>query len=166
MKKPAGTTFLVAVMVLLAWRHPYHVNVVEIRVNPADSSWQMTVRVFTHEWEETLGKINQSAVDLKNPADSVHNIKRIQNYLNEHLHVSCDSTQAMKWSWIGYECQNDETWCYYESKESFTGKIFVNCDILYEHGHQQQTIVHLYVNKQRISKRLTAPEKKMTLEQN
>ncbi|MFI5204974.1 MAG: DUF6702 family protein [Flavobacteriales bacterium] len=165
MNKIKYTSLLaVFMLVVIAFRHPYHVNVIEIRHSPSDTSWQMTVRVFTHEWESVLRKAGNEKVDLKNATDSVRNNVLLSEYTKTHLAVESDSL-LLDWRWIGFENKQDETWCYMESKGRFNAEIRVSADILYEHGHEQQTIVHLYVNGKRFSRRMTAPEKVLVVRQ-
>lgn len=156
------TILLLICLVTVAARHPYHVNVVEIRTNEDNTTWQLTVRVFTHEWEETLRKNDTSKVDLKNPADSLRNNAILQTYLSTHLHV-LPGGKTLAWNWIGYECKQDETWCYLEADGKFYNNVKLDCDILYEHGHEQQTIVHWFVKGKRFSRRIIAPEKELLI---
>lgn len=162
MRKLKVIGVLALIIASFAFRHPYHVNVIEVRYNPADSAWQMTVRVFTHEWEGVLPKLETEKINLKNEADSIRNNQLLNAYLQNHLTVKSDSV-TLKWAWIGFETKQDETWCYLETTTALNKEIHVITDILYEHGHQQQTIVHLYVNGKRFSRRITAPEKELVL---
>ena len=164
--KPVKSICMLLAVVLLsfAFGHPYHVNVIEIRHNSADSTWQMTVRVFTNEWEGVLRKVGSAKIDLKNEVDSLHNNFLLQQYLVNHLAIDSDSA-LLNWNWIGFENKQDETWCYLESKGHFSGEIKVKVDILYEHGHEQQTIVHLYANGKRFSRRVMSPEKVLVVKE-
>lgn len=147
-------------LVLTGWIHPYHVNIIEITQHPADSTWEMTVRIFTHEWEESLQEIYGQPTDLGNARDSAVNRQRMELYLSKHILTSLDTIQ-FQWNWEGYEIKQDETWCYFSCNRKITGKVLrIFAQLLYEHGHGQETIVHFYYNGKRNSNKFHSPKNK------
>src|SRR5215467_8661287 len=67
--------------------HPYYVSVVEINHNAKDKTLEISCKIFTNDFEETLEKNYKTKVDLVNPADKGAMDKLVSDYLKKRLSI-------------------------------------------------------------------------------
>src|SRR4026209_1284127 len=70
--------------------HPLHIATVKIEHNAKDKTLEITCKTFWDDFENILGKINKTRVDLSNDKDKDNKNKWIINYINSHLKLNVD----------------------------------------------------------------------------
>ncbi len=140
----------------IGFTHPLYVSVVDIQHNKNEKLVEVSVRIFTDDLEKTLRKTN-SKVDLT-AGDRATNDKLITNYLTNTLHLKVNGQDGVM-QYLGYEQQQESTWCYFEIHNIAAVKqIDVSCKILYDFQPGQMNIIHTKVNGVEKSYKLDNPK--------
>lgn len=144
--------------------HPVYVSVVEIEHNKAEQSLEMSCRIFTDDFEKTLRGTTRQKVDLINPADKKAMEQLVNQYIQQHLSIKVNG-KPVSLKFLGYEQVEESIQSYYQVNGiSEVKNILLEDDILYEYKSEQMSIIHITVNGNRKSTRLTNPDKKTTIE--
>jgi hypothetical protein len=144
--------------------HPFFVSVIDITHNTKDKEVEISVRIFTDDFENVLKKQTTAKVDLLHPTDKAAVDKLISNYINSKLQIKVDG-KVLQLKYIGYEQQKESTWAYFEvDNVSSVKKVEVNCNLLYEYQQQQMNIFHVKVNGTEKSYKLDNPKTSTSFE--
>ncbi len=137
--------------------HPYYVSVVEINHNKDDKTIEISCKIFTDDFEKTLGKVNKTFVDLINPKDKPAVERGIRDYITKNLSVSVDN-KPVKFTYLGYEISDGAAWCYLQVDNipAIKDLEIVN-KILHDYTDKQVNIMHVTVNGGRKSSKLDFP---------
>lgn len=123
--------------------HPLYVSIIEMNQNPKDKTVEISVRIFTDDFEATLKKYSREKVDLLNPKEKIAMDKLINNYICSRLKVKIDGSNELL-HFLGYEQQKESIWCYFEIENiSSLKKVDVNCNLLYDYQEKQMNIFHV-----------------------
>jgi hypothetical protein len=144
-------------------RHPLFISITEIEHNAKEQSVEVTCRIFTDDFENTLKKIYNTKVDLF--ADEHKNANTlIADYINKHLKITADG-KALALKFVGYERQKEACWCYFEAAGvAAPKKIAVTNDLLHDYSEKQINMMNVTVNGDRKSYKLNYPEKTASFE--
>ncbi|MFL9483069.1 DUF6702 family protein [Chitinophagaceae bacterium LWZ2-11] len=142
---------------IVALMHPFYVSVIDINQNAKDKTLEVSVRIFTEDFENTLQKATSVKVDLVKPADKAFLDKLINNYIQTRLQLKVDG-KPIKLNYLGQEQQQESTWCYFEAPGvTSVKKIDVNCNVLYDFENKQINIIHAKVGGNEKSYKLDYP---------
>jgi hypothetical protein len=143
---------------IIALLHPFFVGVTEIQHNAKDRTLEISVKLFAEDFEKTLGKANNTTVDLTNPKDSVRTNKLVAAYLQQHLLLKVNGKQVQL-IFIGFEKEREATWCFVQVNEvPSVSKLDITNTLLYDAFEQQINLVHVTVNGERKSTKLAFPD--------
>jgi hypothetical protein len=124
----------------------------------------MSCRIFTDDFEKTLRGTTRQKVDLINPADKKAMEQLVNQYIQKHLSIKVNG-KPVSLNFVGYEQVEESIQSYYQvNGVSGVKNIMLEDDILYEYKSEQMSIIHITVNGNRKSTRLTNPDKKTTIE--
>ena len=138
--------------------HPFYISMVEINHNANDKTVEISVRVFTEDFEKTLQKKTTTRLDIIKPADNAFLDKQISNYLTEKIRIKVNG-QPVTLSYVGHEVQNESVWSYLEiPKIANVKKIEVDCSLLYDYEKAQSNIIHVKNGKAEKSYKLDYPK--------
>ncbi|HEY1872381.1 MAG TPA: DUF6702 family protein [Chitinophagaceae bacterium] len=138
--------------------HPYYVSVVEINHNATDKTLEISCKIFTNDFEETLEKNYKTRVDLVNPADKAAMDKLVSDYIKKHLSLQVDSKQV-NFSYVGFEKEDEAIYSYFQiDNVASLKKLNVVNSILHDFSDQQINIVHCIVGGKRQSTKLDYPK--------
>ncbi|NCI49772.1 hypothetical protein GWC95_07555 [Sediminibacterium roseum] len=138
--------------------HPFYISMVEINHNAKDATVEISVRVFTEDFEKTLQKRTTTRLDVIKPADNAFLDKQISNYLTEKIKLKVNG-QPVTLSYLGHEVQNESVWSYLEiPKISNVKKIELDCSLLYDYEKAQSNIIHVKNGKAEKSFKLDYPK--------
>ena len=138
--------------------HPIFVSVTEINHNAAAKTLEISCKIFTDDFEQTLRQQNKTTIDLLNPALKKQMNPLVNNYVQQHLKLAVDN-KKMVLQFLGFEQQEEGIISYYQvDNVEVVKKIAVTDNILYDAKPQQMQIIHVMVNGQRKSNRLNNPE--------
>ncbi|MDE3234634.1 MAG: hypothetical protein KGO81_01680 [Bacteroidota bacterium] len=142
----------------MALMHPFYVSVIDINHNPKDKAVEISVRIFTEDLETTLNNNFHSNLHLDKKADPKTAGKFINQYILQKLQLKADG-KPLNLQYVGYEIQEESTWCYFEVPNTAAPKkLDVNCNLLYDFQNQQINIFHVKVNEKEESYKLDNPK--------
>jgi len=144
------------------YSHPFYVSVTELRLDTSTKKMSLSCKLFTDDFQTALYKLNKVKVDFTKKDSVISNL--VTNYINSHLGVFC-GTQKVNFKYVGYEIEEEATWCYFEAKViSADKKIKVKNSLLYDYIDSQTNFIHCYYNDIRQSYKLTNPENEKLFE--
>lgn len=142
---------------LLAVLHPFFVSVIDINHNARESTAEVSVRIFTDDFEKTLEHFSKSKIDLTHPANRAFVDKQVADYIAQKLKLKINN-QSVVLHYLGYEIQRESVWSYFEVKQVAPfKKVEVNCNLLYDFESGQMNIFHVKSNKAEKSYKLDNP---------
>lgn len=154
-------------LTVIFYLHPIHVSVTEIDFDKKDQALEIMMRVFIEDLEMTLrNSLNDPELDILEPAGSQTTDRLVSDYLREHFKVSLDG-KPQKTKYLGHEQEADAFIFYIEVSNVKAWKtISVQNDIIMSTYGDQSNLVHVYVNDEVKSLRLTrnTPADKLTFD--
>ena len=81
--------------------HPYYVSTLEIDYRPNRSALQITMRVFTDDWQLMLNKHYDKSLRLNPDKDSVQVVTYSRDHFQQHLELSLNATEVIRSYWGG-----------------------------------------------------------------
>lgn len=144
--------------------HPYYIGVSELQLYPEEQRLELSIRLFTDDFENALQKADGKKTDLLKSVKDTATNARIRSYLLKRVAVHIDKL-PVNLSYLGYEVEADACWMHLEG--TFNGKVdkvhFRNT-ALFEFIPTQQHIVHIQKGDYRKSGRLTREKAVIALE--
>jgi len=140
-------------------KHPFYLGVTDIKYNAKEKTLQSSVKLFTNDLEEALGKLYKQKVDLINGQDKEKLNSLLSDYLKSRLIVKVNGKLQL-FTFLGFEHEADAVWMYLEFKNCPTPKkVEVSNSLLYDFVKTQTNIVHCEVNGNKKSAKVSNPEK-------
>ena len=137
--------------------HPFYVSMTEVNHNAKDKTLEISVRIFTDDFETALHNNYKTKVDLNNSANVAEMNKLVNDYIQKHLQLQVDGKQVGL-SFIGYEQQSESTWTYFEVKNVAGVKnIAIVNSLLHDYRKEQINMLHLKANNKEESYKLDYP---------
>jgi hypothetical protein len=138
--------------------HPIFVSVTEINHNAVARTLEISCKIFTDDFEQSLRQQNKATIDLLNPGLKNQMNPLVNNYVQQHLKVSADNKKLVL-QFLGFEQQEEGIISYYQvDNVAAVKKITVTDNILYDAKPQQMQIIHVMVHGERKSSRLNNPD--------
>ncbi|WP_240625494.1 DUF6702 family protein [Spirosoma pollinicola] len=115
--------FLVCITGLLSASmsaHDFHASVTQMQYDPKERTFEISIRIFTDDFEKALAEATKSKVNLNGPGK---NDQLIEKYVQAHFSYANAQKQAKPIKYIGYEVETDAHWIYLEMpyNEPFKG---------------------------------------------
>ena len=143
--------------------HPFYVSVTEINHNAADKTLEISCKMFTEDLEEILEKNNKTILDITVEKDKSAFDKYIPDYIAKNLVLTVDG-KPVKLTYIGFEREKESVYSYFQVDHiSFVKKIDIINSILYDFNENEINIMHVTVNGNRKSTKVSFPEKAANL---
>ena len=158
-----NTSFLPSPSPLLLNTHAFHTSITEMRYNPKEKAFEISLRVFTDDLEKTLSANNQNKKFVIENTDK--NDPFIEQYVRKHFVVITSKNQKLNYQYVGKEKEGDATWIYLEMpvNESIKGSKIQN-DMLIDMFEDQTNIVNIFVNNEKKSFLFTVKNKVFVVE--
>ena len=138
--------------------HPLYISIIDINHSAKDKALEVSVRIFTDDFEAALKKYSNAKVDLSHPADKAAADKLVSNYILSKLQIKVDN-KPLNLHYLGFELNQESIWAYFEVPDITTvKKIEANTSILYDYQEKQINIIHAKVNGNEKSFRLDNPK--------
>jgi hypothetical protein len=136
--------------------HPIHVSVTEIEFDEKEAALEIMMRVFIDDLELSLrNDQNQPDLDILNPRNGQTTDQLCREYLNDHFSITLDN-RPQKMRYLGHERESEAFIFYIEVKGVKKWKnIAIHNDIIMATHKDQSNLVHVYVNDEVKSLRLT-----------
>ncbi len=145
-------------------KHPLFVSVTEIEHNATEKTLELSCKIFTDDFEKTLRQQNKTQVDLLKPKDKSAMKKLVSNYVANHLQLTVNG-KSVTLQFLDYEQQEEGIISYYQVNDiAAVNKIDITNTILYEYKKEQIGIMHVLIDGNRKSSRLTNPSNKVSFE--
>ena len=139
-------------------KHPYYVSVTELMHNKTEKTFEISCKIFTNDLETILRQKTKGFVDILHPKNKAATEKLISDYISSHLQINIDG-KVLPMEYLGYEIEEEATWSYLEIKNvSNVKKVTINNVILYDYKKEQINMMHVSVNGERKSTKVTNPE--------
>jgi len=152
-------TFLLPLMI---FAHPYFVSVTEVEYRSKEKELGLSCKFYTDDLEEALKKFSKENIDLTK-GDKNKNQKIINAYIMQHMKISIED-KPLQLRFMGFENDQEATWCYFEAEGVSPFKnMEIEADFLYETKKEQVNLVHVTVDGNRQSSKLSNPERLIRL---
>ena len=144
--------------------HPYYISVTEVKYKSEEKAIQVSSKVFSDDIENALRKTYSVTVDVDAKKDSARVHKLLADYFEKHLNITVDG-QKIKLDFLGFEKEEDVTWCYFEATEvKEFKKICVENTLLYDLQKEQINMLHFLSKAGRQSGKVTNPHAMLCFE--
>lgn len=142
---------------LMGFSHPFYVSVTHIEHNLKEQSLEVSIKLFSDDFEAALKHEFNKPVNILLPANKKEVDNLIASYLRRHLHVKVDD-KPVSLQYLGYERDEEGVICYLEA----TGitqlrKLTVFNDLIYETHAGQASIIRSSVNNIEKNTRMVNP---------
>jgi len=165
MKHIFYTWFTVAILFAASTsfnRHPFYISYTEITQHSSSKTLQLSVRIFTDDFEQAIIKAYQKPTDLAKPKNKKETQNLITDYIQKHVAVYTDN-KLQNLSFVGYEIQEGSAWCYFETAAvPAFASLQLNNNILYDFNEQQINMVHVKLKGKDITEKLAFPKSSIT----
>ncbi len=143
--------------------HPFFISMTDINFNGADKELEISVRIFTDDFESVLRKNHPNVtIDLLHPADKDGMNGFVEDYVAKNINIAVNGTEE-KMSFTGYEQQQESIWVYFEIKDIATvQKLTVANTLLYDFSTDQSNIIHVKGSDKEQTTKLNYPDKSTT----
>jgi hypothetical protein len=139
--------------------HPFYVSVTELKLDTRKHVLTASCRMFTDDLESALTRIFKRPFDLLKQENDAEVNALLNRYIQERFSVGLEG-QLLQFSFLGFEREEEATWCYLEAVDCKSGKgMTVSNSLLYDFLPLQEHVIHLYVDGKRQSTRLVNPER-------
>ncbi|MBD3906836.1 hypothetical protein NAL32_19540 [Chryseobacterium sp. Ch-15] len=140
-------------------KHPYHVGSVEINYNSKSKTFEVTGRFFLDDLENGLSTKYGKPFHFNDTKYKAQINEVLKNYSSEYFKLKTDN-QFLKINYIGYEEDSESVNIYLESeKVENPKKVEAAVSFLYNLFDDQINLVHIIVNGNRKSEKLTYPNR-------
>ncbi len=120
--------------------HPFHSSVTEMSYNQKDQSWEISIRLFQDDLEQTMSS-NSGKKFRMIPGDEASE-KELDTYLRKHFRFHAGKQISTPYRWLGTEQQQDVIWVYIEipSSSDLIGSYLENSLLLDEFEDQTNLV--------------------------
>lgn len=137
--------------------HPYHVGSMELKYNVESKTFEITGRFFLDDFENSLTKKNGKPLHFNDPKFKAQLKPALEAYCAENLKLKINN-QFVKVNFVGYEEDKESVDVFLESEVvKDPKKVEVSMSFLYNFFNDQINIIHIIVNGERKSEKLTYP---------
>lgn len=150
-------TSFIHMLSLVFCLHPIHVSVTEIEFDRKERTLEIMMRVFIDDLELTLRNSTGNAqLDILNPPKDTSLDDLVKTYLKEHFAISLDNEKKAT-NYLGHEREGEAFIFFIEVSDVGNWKsITIRNDIIMATYDDQSNIVHVFVDDEVKSLRLTA----------
>ena len=143
MNRTFSFSFFVFLLFVQATIHPYYVSILEIDYRPDRAALQITMRVFTDDWQLMLNTHYDKTLRLDPDTDTEKVLTHSTDYFQQHLELNLNGTDVTP-SVLGKEYQDDQLLLYLEiAGVAELQTLAVSNRILFAELEGQQNIVRI-----------------------
>ncbi|WP_294240751.1 DUF6702 family protein, partial [uncultured Chryseobacterium sp.] len=140
-------------------KHPYHVGSVEINYNQKSKTFEVTGRFFLDDLENGLNTKYGKSLHFNDPKFKAQLNESLKNYAAEYFKLKANN-KFLNVNYVGYEEDHESVNIYLESEKiEAPKKVEAAVSFLYNLFDDQINIVHIIVNGERKSEKLTYPNR-------
>ncbi|MFT4153888.1 DUF6702 family protein [Parafilimonas sp.] len=143
---------------MLSLMHPFYISMTEIEHDKANHTLEISVRIFTDDFEKTIRQTYTGKVDLLNKNEKAHSEKLIQQYISKHLIIKADG-KALNVKFDGFESEEGSIWSYLECDNiSSLNTLEITNTILYDYRQEQVNFIHVKAGSYDETSKLNYPD--------
>ena len=147
-------------VVYMAVIHPFYVSMTDINYNDGNKCFEVSVRIFTDDFENTLRKYHKDKIDILHPANQEQMNGYVKDYIQQHLQMLVND-KTVQLSFVGYEQQSESIWAYFEvNKVDKVSKVNITNTLLHDYNTNQINMMHIKVKDEEKSDKLNYPDSK------
>ena len=154
--------FLVPLLLLFSFtkvKHPYHVGSVEINYNSKSKTFEITGRFFLDDLENGLSKKYGKPFHFNDEKYKTQLNSALKSYCTEYFKLKTNN-QFLKVNYVGYEEDSESVNVFLETETvNNPKKVEAAVSFLYNLFDDQMNIVHIIVDGNRKSEKLTYPNR-------
>ncbi|WP_294332154.1 DUF6702 family protein [uncultured Chryseobacterium sp.] len=140
-------------------KHPYHVGSVEINYNQKSKTFEVTGRFFLDDLENGLNTKYGKSLHFNDPKFKAQLNESLKNYAAEYFKLKANN-KFLNVNYVGYEEDHESVNIYLESEKiEAPKKVEAAVSFLYNLFDDQINIIHIIVNGERKSEKLTYPNR-------
>lgn len=140
-------------------KHPYHVGSVEINYNQKSKTFEITGRFFLDDLENALNNKYGKSLHFNDPKFKTQLNEALKNYSSEYFKLK-GNNKFLNVNFVGYEEDHESVNVYLESEKiDNPKKVEAAVSFLYNLFDDQINIVHIVINGNRKSEKLTYPNR-------
>lgn len=153
-------TVLFLIILNLSFRpHPYHVGSMEFSYNQKSKTFEISGRFFMDDLENAVNKKYGKNLHFLNKNSEKEMQEALKNYASEYLKLKVNN-QFIKINFVGYEEDKESVDVFLESEPvSNPKKIETAVSFLYNLFDDQMNIIHIIINGERKSEKLSYPNR-------
>ncbi len=139
--------------------HPLFISMTEVEYNSSTQNLDISIRVFTDDFESALRKNDSTNIDLTHPKDKKNINENIKSYMLRNLSTSADG-KAIEMQYVGYEIIEENTWVYFEAPvEKIPKDLSISNSIFYDFSTKQINLMHIKIGQEERTEKNSYPEK-------
>jgi hypothetical protein len=138
--------------------HPVYISVSEVEFNRETKTVDISCKLFTDDFEQTLRMSNTGKIDLLNLNRKSDMLPLVKNYILSHFRIMVNG-KDIPLEFLDFEKDDDGVVSFIQGK--FSGEpvqVRISNNLLYEYKDEQMGIIHVFVRGKRKSTRLLNPE--------
>lgn len=127
--------------------HDFHASVTQMQYNPKDRLFEISIRIFTDDFEKALSAASGSKINL---SPATNNDPLIEKYILTHFAYVSPQKQSKLIKYVGHEVEADANWLYLEMPyaEPFRGGVLKQ-NVLMELFDDQVNMVNVQYQGQK-----------------
>jgi hypothetical protein len=124
--------------------HDFHVSLTTINYSAEESTYQITIKLFTDDLEKALNAEYSEEIVLSTQEFD----QNVEAYVQSRFKLYDDKGQRLNLAYLGKELEYDVTWVYVESVPAKASEnLSVEITLLNEVFRDQSHIVHYYLGE-------------------
>lgn len=141
--------------------HPFYVSMVDINYNEPGKSLEVSVRIFTDDFEKALKNSCNCKIEWSKPSEKDKLDLLVNNYVKSHLAFTIDG-KTVNLQFAGFEAEDASTWNYFEVKQvGKFKKLEITSDLMYDISDLQTNMFQVKMGNKTLTDKLDFPNKKM-----
>ena len=141
-----------------AFFHPFYISMTDINYNNKTKAVEVSVRIFTDDFEKTLRKSCNCKIDLLATGNENAMTAPVQSYIKKHLQLKIDG-QIKELEFKGYQKEEESTWSYFEIKDiNNVKRLDITNSLLHDYKEEQVNMLHIKANGKEVSDKLDFPK--------
>ena len=139
--------------------HPFYISMTEMNYNQRDKQIEISVRIFTNDFEKTLRKNCHCKIDLQEGKEKKAMETQVNAYILRHLQIKIDG-QPENPVFSGFQQEEESTWSYFVIKNiAQVKKMEIDNSLLYDYTNEQINMLHVKANGKEQTDKLDFPQK-------
>lgn len=139
-------------------RHPLHLSVTELNYESGPRTLELTVKIFTDDFESILSKTFNRRADFYNASYYSSMSEMVSKYIPARLAVRTDDQKPV-FTYLGHELSGEAVYVFFQAeKVAPFRKLILRNTLLYDLFTDQISFVHSYYDGRRQTAKAVQPK--------